>query len=118
MTSDLTPARILETATAFWPSKVLLSAVELGLFTELARGPRNNAQLSAALGIRSDRSADFFDALVAMGFLNREGDGPDAGYANTPETELFLDKNKPSYTGGMPEMLNARLFGFWNGLTD
>jgi predicted O-methyltransferase YrrM len=118
MTSDLTPARILETATAFWPSKVLLTAVELGLFTELARGPRNNASLSAALGIRADRSADFFDALVAMGFLNREGDGPDAGYANTPETELFLDKNKPSYTGGMPEMLNARLFGFWNGLTD
>jgi hypothetical protein len=62
MTPELTPARILETATAFWPSKVLLSAVELGLFTELARGPRNNGSLSAALGIRADRSADFFDA--------------------------------------------------------
>ncbi|HEV8246499.1 MAG TPA: methyltransferase [Polyangiaceae bacterium] len=118
MTSQLTPARILETATAFWPAKVLLSAVELGLFTQLATGPLDNAQLAKALGIRADRSPDFFDALVAMGFLNRDGDGPVARYRNSPETDLFLDKNKPSYTGGMPEMLNARLFGFWNGLTD
>ena len=118
MNSDLTPARILETATAFWPAKVLLSAVELGIFTELARQPLDNGALAAALGIRADRSADFFDALVAMGFLDRQGDGPDARYANTPETGLFLDKGKPSYAGGMPEMLNARLFGFWNGLTD
>lgn len=118
MTSHLTPARILETATAFWPAKVLLSAVELGLFTELAKAPQDNGRLAKALGIRADRSADFFDSLVAMGFLNREGDGAGAHYTNTPETDLFLDRNKPSYTGGMPEMLNARLFGFWNGLTD
>jgi predicted O-methyltransferase YrrM len=118
MSTQPTPARILETATAFWPAKVLLSAVELGLFTQLATGPLDNAQLAAALGIRPDRSADFFDALVAMGFLNREGDGPGATYANSVETDLFLDRNKPSYTGGLPEMLNARLFGFWNGLTD
>jgi predicted O-methyltransferase YrrM len=118
MTHDLTPARILETATAFWPAKVLLSAVELGVFTELARAPLDNAELAAAVGIRADRSPDFFDALVAMGFLNRAGDGAAARYGNSPETDLFLDRNKPSYTGGMPEMLNARLFGFWNGLTD
>ena len=118
MTPQLTPARILETATAFWPSKVLLSAVELGVFTQLAAKPRDNASLAAALGIRADRSADLFDALVAMGFLNREGDGAGALYFNTPETDLFLDRNKPTYTGGLPEMLNARLYGFWNGLTD
>jgi predicted O-methyltransferase YrrM len=117
MTSHLTPARILETATAFWPAKVLLSAVELGLFTELARAPRANAELAQALGIRADRSADFFDALLAMGFLTRDGDGSAARYRNSPETDLFLDKNKSSYAGGLPEMLNARLFGFWNGLT-
>src|SRR5262245_48711235 len=115
MTTPLNPARILETATAFWPAKVLLSGVELGLFSALANGPTNNEALARKLEIRADRSADFFDALVAMGFLNRAGDGPDATYENTPETALFLDKSKPSYAGGMPEMLNARLFGFWNG---
>jgi len=118
MTPHLTPARILETATAFWPSKVLLSAVELGLFTELAAGPRDNASLAKAIGIRADRAPDFFDALVSIGFLEREGSGAGAKYRNTPESDLFLDKRKPTYTGGMPEMLNARLFGFWGGLTD
>ena len=118
MNTQLTPARILETATAFWPAKVLLSAVELGLFTQLAKGPLDNAGLASALGILPSRSADFFDSLVAMGFLDREGDGPRASYRNSVETDLFLDKKKPSYVGGMPEMLNARLFGFWNGLTD
>src|SRR3954453_4201254 len=111
MTSNLTPARILETATAFWPAKALLSAIELGLFTELAVRRHDNAALAAALGIRADRSADLFDVLVAMGFLNREGDGPGALYSNSPESDLFLDKKKPSYQGGAPEMLNARLFG-------
>lgn len=118
MTTQLSPARILETATAFWPAKVLLSAVELGLFTKLAAAPLTNRELAAALDIRADRSPDFFDTLVAIGFLQREGNGPTARYSNSPESELFLDKNKPSYSGGMPEMLNARLFGFWNGLTD
>lgn len=116
--SELTPARILETATAFWPAKVLLSAVELGVFTKLARGPLDNATLAHTIGVRPDRSPDFFDALVAMGFLDRDGEGPGARYTNARETELFLDREKPSYVGGMPEMLNARLFGFWNGLTD
>jgi len=118
MSPNLTPARILETATAFWPSKVLLSAVELGLFTQLASGPLDNAALAKALGIRADRSPDFFDALVALGFLEREGTGAGARYSNAPESGLFLDRNKATYTGGMPEMLNARLFRFWNGLTD
>ena len=28
-------------------------------------------------------------------------------YANTPETDLFLDRKKPSYIGGILEMANA-----------
>lgn len=118
LTSTLTPARILETATSFWQSKVLLTAVELGVFTQLAKNAEDNQSLEKLLGIRAGRSADFFDALVALGFLHREGDGPQALYFNTAETDLFLDRNKPTYIGGLPEMLNGRLFGFWNGLTD
>lgn len=118
MTPALTPARILETATAFWPSKVLLSAIELGVFTQLATKQMNNAALAAAVGIRADRSPDFFDTLVSIGFLQREGNGPNSVYSNTPESDVFLDRAKPSYAGGMPEMLNARLFGFWGGLTE
>ena len=32
-------------------------------------------------------------------------------------TGFFLDKRKPSYAGGLLEMANHRLYGFWNNLT-
>src|SRR5581483_5375255 len=42
----------------------------------------------------------------------------DGHYANTAATDLFLDKHKPSYIGGMLEMANQRLYGHWNHLTE
>jgi predicted O-methyltransferase YrrM len=61
---------------------------------------------------------DFFDALVALRFLDRDGDGPDARYRNTQETAVFLDRNNPGYIGGLFEMANARLYHFWGDLTE
>ncbi|HTL60805.1 MAG TPA: methyltransferase [Nitrospira sp.] len=113
-TRVLTPAKILKLGTAFWGSKTLLSAIELGLFTELARGPRDAETLRLQLGLHPRSARDFFDALVALGMLKRTA----AGYANTPETALYLDRNKPSYVGGMLEMANARLYRFWGSLTE
>ncbi|NNF59585.1 MAG: methyltransferase [Rhodothermaceae bacterium] len=111
-----TPDHIMQTATAFWASKVLLTAVEFDLFSTLGSGAMTANALGGALGIHPRGRFDFFDALVALGFLERDGDGAEGRYRNTPATAAFLDKNSPSYIGGMPEMLNARLFGFWNGL--
>jgi hypothetical protein len=109
------PEGILQLGTGFWASKTLLSAVEVGLFTELAgSGPLDAEQLRDRLGLHPRSARDFFDALVALGMLERD----DGRYRNTPETDLFLDRNKPSYQGGLLEMLNARLFGFWNSLTE
>lgn len=113
-----TPDHIMQTATAFWSSKVLLSAVEFELFTKLGDRSLTAAELGAELGIHERGRYDFFDALVALGFLEREGNGPDGQYKNTIETATFLDKTKPGYIGGMPEMLNRRLFGYWNDLED
>ena len=108
------PEKILQTGLAFWASKTLLSAVEMGLFTELSRGPESFASISARIGLHPRSARDFLDALVALGFLQRTGDR----YANTPETDLFLDRNKPSYVGGILEMANRRLYGFWGNLTE
>src|SRR6187402_1049902 len=109
-----TPDAILQTGLAFWPAKTLLSAIELGLFTELAGGPHAYEALRTRLGLHTRSARDFFDTLVALGFLSRDGDR----YANTRETDLFLDRNKPSYVGGILEMANARLYPFWNHLTE
>ncbi|HSV08346.1 MAG TPA: methyltransferase, partial [Candidatus Binatus sp.] len=110
----LFPDRIVELGTAFWGAKTLLSAVELGVFSELAQGPLDGETLRARLGIHPRSARDFFDALVALGMLVRERDR----YANTAETDLFLDPAKPSYMGGLLEMLNSRLYGFWASLTE
>lgn len=110
------PDHIMQTATAFWASKTLLTAVELDLFTRLGDGPLTASRIGEALGLHPRGTLDFLDALVALRFLEREGDGPDARYANTPETAAFLDARSPTCIGGMPKMLNSRLFGFWNHL--
>lgn len=114
MSEQLTPDRIIQTGLAFWPSKTLLSAIELGVFTELGRGPQSYEALRSRLDLHSRSARDFFDTLVALGFLSRTGDR----YANTPEADLFLDRNKPSYLGGMLEMANQRLYPFWGDLTE
>ena len=109
-----TPDEIMQLGLGFWGSKTLLSAIELGVFTELARGPADPEALRKRLDLHPRSARDFFDALVALGMLNREGDQ----YSNTPETDLYLDRNKPSYLAGMLEMANARLYGFWGSLTE
>ena len=116
--SPPTPDAILQTGFAFWNSKVLLSAVELGLFTILGERRLTGAELGKELSLHPRGIADFLDALLAMGFLEREGDGATAKYSNTPATALFLDRNSPRYIGGILEMLNARLFRFWNDLPE
>ena len=112
------PSPILQTAFGFWNSKVLLTAVEFGVFTKLADRRVTGATLGAELGLHPRGISDFFDALVAMKFLERDGDGPAATYFNTPAGALYLDRNSPRYVGGILEMLNARLFKFWHDLPE
>jgi hypothetical protein len=107
------PDQILQTGLAFWASKTLLSAVEMEVFTELGKGPEDLASLAGRLGLHRRASRDFLDALVSLGFLERH----DGQYSNTPATDLFLDKHKPSYIGGILEMANKRLYPFWGKLT-
>ena len=112
--NEPTPEKVLQLGLGFWGSKTLLSAIELALFTELAKGPVDADALRKRLGLHSRSARDFFDALVALGMLQRDG----GRYANTPETDLFLDKAKPSYLGGVLEMANERLYPFWGSLTE
>lgn len=115
MTNDQpTPDAILQLGLGFWASKTLLSAVELGLFTNLARGPLTAKAVMAELGLQPRGTVDFLDALVSVGMLERTGEE----YANTAATDLFLDGNKQSYIGGILEMANARLYPFWGSLTE
>ena len=110
----VTPESILQLGLAFMGSKTLLSAIELGVFTELSNGPLGLDELTARLKLHTRSARDFFDALVALGVLEREN----GRYRNTPESEMFLVRTKLSYLGGLLEMANERLYPFWGSLTD
>lgn len=108
-----TPEHIMQIGLGFWASKVLLSAVEMELFTELAKRPEDLEAVQSRLGLHARGARDFMDALVALGFLERR----EGIYSNTPATDFFLDKHKPSYIGGILEMANNRLYEPWGNLT-
>jgi O-methyltransferase/methyltransferase family protein/PilZ domain-containing protein len=114
MSDQPTPEHILQTGLGFWASKTLLSAVEIGLFTELAKGPADLDTVQGRLGLHRRSARDFLDALVALGFLSRT----DGRYHNTPAADLYLDRRKSSYVGGILEMANHRLYPFWGHLTE
>jgi methyltransferase family protein/O-methyltransferase len=112
--SEATPENIMKLGTGFWASKTLLSAIELGVFSALAGAPTDLPTLQKKLGLHHRSARDFLDALVALRMLEREN----GIYRNTADTDFFLDRAKPSYMGGMLEMCNARLYGFWGSLTE
>jgi len=118
LSTKLDPSPILQTAFGFWNAKVLLTAVEMGLFTKLGQRRLTGAELGAELGLHPRGIADFFDTLVAMKFLGREGSGAMAKYFNTEEGVMFLDEKSPRYIGGILTMLNVRLFKYWHDLPE
>jgi hypothetical protein len=112
------PSHIMEVGMGFWPSKTVLSAVELELFTHLGSESMTGEEIGERLGLHPRAIHDFLDTLVALGLLERDGDGTDGRYRNTAETAAFLDKRSPAYIGGILEMSNARLYRFWGDLTE
>jgi hypothetical protein len=118
MAERLSPTPILELGRAFMGSKVLLVAAKLHLFDALAAGPLTGAEVRERLGLHPRAIPDFLDALLALGMLEREGEGAAARYANTPETARFLVRGSPDYMGGLLEMYDDRLFRYWSDLEE
>lgn len=113
-TNPPSPDLIMQVGLGFWASKTLLSAVEMGVFTELARQPEDLETLQGRLGLHPRSARDFLDTLVALGFLQRAG----GKYSNSHAADFYLDRHKPSYIGGILEMANQRLYGHWSHLTE
>src|SRR3954464_14065118 len=108
------PDRLLQIGSAYRQAKVLLSAVELGLFSELATGPLDAADLADRIKVNMRAARDFFDALVAIGLLTRDVQGR---YRNTDESDQYLDAAKSTYLGASFDQYNRREYGLWGSLT-
>ena len=117
--AQVTPERIIQIGMGFWPARTLQAAAKLDLFTVLGAGEGMTANaLQVALGLAPRAVPDFPDALVALKFLEREGEGPEAIYRNSEEAALFLDKASPAYLGGFLGMAHDRLYPFWGDLVE
>jgi len=110
----LSPARLLQLGLGFWGPRAFLSAVELGVFSTLAKGALAECHLREKLGLHPRSARDFLDTLVALGPLRRKA----GRYYNAPDADAFLDRAKPGYVGGVLEMAAARLYPFWGSLTE
>jgi O-methyltransferase domain/Dimerisation domain len=116
----ITPSKIMQIGMGFWASQAMLTAVKLNLYTKLAPLALSEKQIKEKLGLAcSDRHVfDWLDTLVSLGFLERKGLLQDALYSNAADTDLFLDKNKKTYMGGILEMANSRLYKYWGDLEE
>lgn len=118
MTTAPNPSKIMQIGMGFWASKTLLTAVNMKLFTHLAKGEMTGQEIQNQLGLHERALYDFLDTLVALGFLERSGIKEEAVYRNSADADLFLDQNKLTYIGGILEMSNNRLYKFWNDLEE
>jgi hypothetical protein len=109
------PENILQLGMGFWASRVILTAVECGVFTELAKGPLSTQELMLKLDWHPRAAQPALDFLVAVGLLRRDRSGR---YSNSRRANLFLDRDKPSYIGGLMELSSKRLYDLWSGLGD
>ncbi|WP_428139132.1 methyltransferase [Bradyrhizobium sp.] len=112
------PSRIMRIASGYGVSKALLSAVGLGLYTQLATRPMTLGEIVDTFGLKARPAQDFLDLLVSVDLLERDGDGPQARYRNTPATALYLDRSRPEYVGGILDIWERRNYRFWADLTD
>ncbi|MFH8404402.1 methyltransferase [Streptomyces sp. NPDC018019] len=113
-TAEPDPLPVIELAMAFYGSRALMSALELGVFTALADGGADRSLLEEKLGLHPRTSQDFLDSLVALRLLTRE----DGRYANSALAERFLVRGRDGYVGGFAEMGSASLYPVWGKLTD
>ena len=99
--SDLEAARqrIFQLCRGWWENKAFMVASRLGLFTALAGGPRDAAAVAAEIGAEPDTTELLLNAMVALGFLTKEG----GRFANPPEAALLLVRGSDAYFGDVPE---------------
>lgn len=106
------PAQIFAISGGFQASRILLSAVELDLFTRLADQSRTAAELAAGTGVSSRALAMLLDALAALGFLLKQ----ENRYANTPASARQLVEGKPESI--LPALRHhAGMWQRWHDLT-
>ena len=86
---QIDPSKIMQVGTGFMASKTLLTAVNMELFTILAKRELSGKEIQSRLGLHNRNLYDFLDALVSLGFLKRTGLKETSLYKNAEDADLF-----------------------------
>ncbi len=104
--------KILELGSAYRESKILLTAAQYDLFDHLEE-PRSVAELASVVKAEPRALELLLNALVALGFIEKAGDG----YRNTREASRYLVRSSDEYLGHWLKHAN-RGFARWAGLEE
>jgi len=100
------PATIFDAANAYQRSAALKAAVQLDIFTEIARGSRKADAIAKAVSASTRGVRILCDFLVVIGFLSKEG----KEYSLNADSATFLNRNSPAYFGtALDFLLDPRL---------
>ncbi|MCL7378077.1 acetylserotonin O-methyltransferase [Streptomyces sp. 35G-GA-8] len=105
--------QVMGPLTGFWQTKILLTATESDLFSELSGSSATAEELSERLGYRMPGASDFFLALAGLGLLHASEDGT---FRNSPAAERYLVRGRPEFIGGYLQFCERELNPAWEGL--
>jgi (2Fe-2S) ferredoxin/predicted O-methyltransferase YrrM len=106
------PDRLDQMIRGYMPSRCLLTALELDIFTAVGDGA-NAEQIGAKINANPRAAAMLLNALVALGLLSKSGDD----YKNTPESaRFFVQGSKDNHRNGL--LHTANIWHRWSTLTD
>jgi hypothetical protein len=98
--------RLQRLAHSYRDAAALMAAVELGLFTQVARGADTEAAVARALDLTPTNAERLVTACVALGLLIREDEAGAPRLRNAPDVARFLVEGEPAYAG--PWMLFSK----------
>ncbi len=106
------PDRLDQMIRGYMPSRCLLTALELDIFTAVGEGG-NAEQIGTKISANARAAGMLLNALVALGLLSKSGDD----YKNTPESaRFFVRGSKDNHRNGL--LHTANIWHRWSTLTD
>jgi 2-polyprenyl-3-methyl-5-hydroxy-6-metoxy-1,4-benzoquinol methylase len=97
------PALVMDALIAYQRTACMLAAVDLGLFTHIAKGANTTEELARACNASVRGIKALADFLVTDGFLEKNGQQ----YSLSPTAGVFLNKESPAYMGSVTRFMGA-----------
>ena len=114
MSNEPSPALILDYIEAFRRSKVMFTAVQLGIFDRLEKESQTAEQVASALDLNLSAATRLLEACVALQLLLREN----GRYQNTAAGSAYLVSSSPHTLSGYIRYSDRSLFRLWSHLED